>query len=78
MEQIQDLLLDTDQRAAAVAKLFRLIEMDTEIIGQYRANGIDDAQMQQYVDLRNQNLKQLADLLHTPKLNIQLSFDKAA
>lgn len=78
MEQIQDLLLDTDQRAAAVAKLFRLIEMDTEIIGQYRTNGIDDAQMQQYVDLRNQNLKQLADLLHTPKLNIQLSFDKAA
>ena len=61
-----------------VAKLFRLIEMDSEIIEQYRTNGVNDAHVQQYVDLKNKNLERLAELLNTPKLNIYLSFDKAA
>jgi hypothetical protein len=78
MEQIQDLILNNEQRANAIAKLFQLIEIDTEIIGQYRASGIDDGHVKQYIDLRNENLQRLAKMLYTPKLNIQLSFEEAA
>ncbi len=78
MDEIQDLILNTEQRAAAVAKLFQLIEMDTEIIDQYRSNGLDDGHVAQYVELRNRNLERLAKMLHVPKLNIHLSFDEAA
>ena len=42
MSEINDIIVNNDQRAAAVSKLFQLIEMDTIIIDQYRANGIDD------------------------------------
>jgi hypothetical protein len=78
MEQIQDLIINNEQRANTIAKLFQLIEMDTEIIGQYKANGVDDGHVKQYVDLRNENLQRLAKMLYTPKLNIQLSFEEAA
>jgi hypothetical protein len=78
MQEIQDLILNTEQRASAVAKLFQLIEMDTEIIEQYRANGIDDGHVKQYLDLRNEHLERLAELLQVPKLNIHLSFEQAA
>jgi hypothetical protein len=63
MEEINELILNNEQRAAAVAKLFQLIEMDTEIIEQYRANGINDAHVRQYVDIRNENLQKLGQLL---------------
>ncbi|MFN8344775.1 MAG: hypothetical protein U0X91_07220 [Spirosomataceae bacterium] len=78
MESVNELILNTEQRAAAVAKLFQLIEMDTEIIEQYRAAGINDANVRQYVDKRNENLQKLSQLLDAPKLKIHLSFDKAA
>jgi hypothetical protein len=78
MEQIQELILTNEQRAAAVAKLFQLIELDTEIIDQYRVNGMEEAYIKQYIDLRNENLRQLNQLLSVPKLNIHLAFDNAA
>jgi hypothetical protein len=78
MEEINALILNTEQRAAAIAKLFQLIQLDTEIIEQYRANGIDDAHVKQYVEIRQNNLQKLNDLLDVPKLNIHLTFDKAA
>lgn len=78
MEDINELQLANEQRAAAVAKLFQLIEMDTEIINLYRANGVDDEHLLQYVNLRNENLKKLSQLLDAPKLGIQLSFGNAA
>ena len=61
-----------------MAKLFQLIEMDTEIIEQYSANGITDAHVRQYVEIRNENLQKLSELLHTPKLKIHLTFENAA
>ncbi|HAK79610.1 MAG TPA: hypothetical protein DCR35_11900 [Runella sp.] len=78
MEGINELQLANEQRAAAVAKLFQLIEMDTEIINLYRANGVDDEHLMQYVNLRNENLKKLSQLLDAPKLGIHLSFGNAA
>lgn len=78
MEDINELQLANDERAAAVAKLFQLIEIDNEIIDLYRANGIDDEHVKQYLELRNENLKKLSQLLDAPKLKIQLTFDNAA
>ena len=78
MSEINDIIVNNDQRAAAVSKLFQLIEMNTVIIDQYRANGIDDGHVRQYVEIREENLKALAELLNTPTLNIQLSFMNAA
>ena len=78
MSEINDIIVNNDQRAAAVSKLFQLIEMDTIIIDQYRANGIDDGHVRQYIEIREENLKTLAELLNTPTLNIQLSFMNAA
>lgn len=78
MEQIQELILSHEQRAVAVAKLFQLIEMDTEIIDQYRANGIEDTHLGQYIEIRNANLEKLSQLLDAPKLKIHLTFHNAA
>jgi len=50
MDEINQLILNTEQRAAAIAKLFQLIQMDTEIIEQYRANGKVDCQARAKVD----------------------------
>ncbi|MCY7351333.1 MAG: hypothetical protein LH606_11810 [Cytophagaceae bacterium] len=63
MEELQDIIRDTDDRGAAIARLLKLIEMDSEIIQRHRQAGENGSYVQQYEELRERNLATLAELI---------------
>lgn len=63
MVEIQDLIHDTDERGAAIARLLKLIEMDSEIIQRHRQAGENGSYVRQYEELRARNLETLSSLI---------------
>ncbi len=63
MEELAQILDNTDLRAAAIARLLALIEQDTDIINRHKMAGDSGTYVQQYVDLRKTNLATLTRLL---------------
>ena len=63
MNELRQILEDTDLRAAAIARLLALIERDSDINNRHRTAGEVGPYVQQYVELRDANLATLARLL---------------
>jgi|GEM_PF-6151088 len=63
MTELEDLTCDTDERGAAIARLLKLIEMDSEIINRHRQAGENGPYVQQYEKLRARNLETLSNLI---------------
>ena len=63
MEELQDIIHDTDERGAAIARLLKLIEMDSEIIQRHRQAGETGSYVRQYEELRARNLETLSKLI---------------
>lgn len=63
MEEIPDIIRDTDERGAAIARLLKLIEMDSEIINRHRQAGEKGFYVRQYEELRARNLEILSRLI---------------
>lgn len=63
MDELAQILENTDLQAAAIARLLTLIERDSDIINRHRAAGDAGPYMQQYVELRETNLARLTRLL---------------
>lgn len=79
MNELEQILEDTDLRAAAIARLLALIERDSEIINRHRTAGDSGAYVQQYIELRNDNLATLARLLEAKgTIRADLSFSEQA
>ena len=68
MESLDEIVHSTEQRAAAIARLLRLIEMDSAIIRRHRDEGDKSAYVQQYIELRTRNLLALTYLLESDGL----------
>lgn len=63
MEELEDIIRDTDERGAAIARLLKLIEMDSEIINRHRQAGESGSYVHQYEELCERNLKTLSNLI---------------
>lgn len=63
MDELTQILDQTDLRAAAIARLLSLIEQDSDIINRHRAAGDSGSYVRQYVALRETNLATLIRLL---------------
>lgn len=63
MEELAQVLNDTNLRATAIARLLALIEQDTDIIYRHKMAGDSGTYVQQYIDLRETNLATLTRLL---------------
>ncbi len=68
MESLDEIMHNTEQRAAAIARLLQLIEMDSAIIRRHREADEVGTYVQQYVDLRTRNLTTLTRLLESDGL----------
>ena len=63
MDELAQVLENTDLRASAIARLLALIEQDSDIINRHRATGETGSYTQQYIALRETNLTLLTRLL---------------
>ncbi|MBN8821869.1 MULTISPECIES: hypothetical protein [unclassified Spirosoma] len=75
MESLDEIVHNTEQRAAAIARLLKLIEMDTAIIRRHQDAHDESIYTQQYIELRARNLMTLTQLLEADgllKANLQL------
>ena len=79
MNELEQILEDTDLRAAAIARLLTLIERDSDIINRHRAVGDSGTYVQQYTELREANLATLARLLEAKgTIRAELHFSEQA
>ena len=63
MNELEQILEDTDLRASAIARLLTLIDRDSEIINRYRETGDSGSYIQHYIELREVNQATLTRLL---------------
>lgn len=63
MNELEQILEDTNLRASAISRLLTLIERDSDIIHRHREVGESGSYLQQYIELREANLTTLARLL---------------
>lgn len=68
MDSLDEIVRNTEQRAAAIARLLQLIEMDSAIIRRHREAQEEGAYVQQYIELRTRNLVTLTYLLESDGL----------
>jgi hypothetical protein len=63
MNELEQILEDTELRAGAIARLLALIDRDSDIINRHRAIGDLGSYVQQYIELREANLATLSRIL---------------
>lgn len=65
MDELQEIIRDTELRAKAIARLLSLIDMDSAIIARELVEG-NASTVAQYEALRNENVSTLAKLIEGP------------
>ncbi|QMW04108.1 hypothetical protein [Spirosoma foliorum] len=79
MNELEQILEDTELRAGAIARLLTLIERDSDIINRHRSIGDAGSYVQQYIDLREANLATLSRLLEAKgTIRAELHFTEQA
>ena len=79
MEENQEFIRDGEQKALIIARLLQLIDMNTKTIERHQNSDSPQTIIQQYQDLRQRYLNELAEVMQGYGVGIRLmALDRAA
>lgn len=73
MQENEEFIRKTEERALQIGRLLQLISMDTNAIQRHILHNSPKSIIEQYVELRNEHLDELQELMRLEGLSIQLT-----